>query len=88
MSDQPTDTPPAAAPAGVEEFTTVKSIFVRGRNSLLLTADFSPLFVDYYLHLMQHGLLVAQAVEGVSRLDLQPPRARSRQLLRLRLVDG
>ena len=63
MSDQPTDTPPAAAPAGVEEFTTVKSIFVRGRNSLLLTADFSPLFVDYYLHLMQHGLRHEEAVD-------------------------
>lgn len=40
----------------VAEFTTVESVFVRGRNCLLLRADFSPLFVDYYLHLMQHGL--------------------------------
>ena len=40
----------------VEEFTKVESIFVRGRNCLLLRADFSPIFVDYYLHLMQHGL--------------------------------
>lgn len=40
----------------VEDFTTVHSLFVRKRNCLLLRADFSPLFVDYYLHLMQHGL--------------------------------
>ncbi len=38
------------------EFATVQSIFVRQRNCLLLRADFSPLFVDYYLNLMQHGL--------------------------------
>lgn len=43
-------------PAGVEEFSTVHSIFVRHRNCLMLQADCSPLFVDYYLHLMQHGL--------------------------------
>ena len=40
----------------VEEFTTVHSIFVRNRNCLMLKADFSALFVGYYLHLMQHGL--------------------------------
>lgn len=43
-------------PQSVAEFTTVQSVFVRGRNCLLLRADFSPLFVDYYLHLMQHNL--------------------------------
>ena len=35
----------------VEEFVTVESIFVRGRNCLALRAKFSPLFTDYYLHL-------------------------------------
>ena len=40
----------------VEEFVTVESIFVRGRNCLALRAKFSPLFTDYYLHLMQYGL--------------------------------
>ena len=40
----------------VEEFVTVESIFVRGRNCLTLKAKFSPLFTDYYLHLMQYGL--------------------------------
>ena len=60
-----TDTDPGtpSAPEGVEEFTTVESIFVRGRNCLLLTADFSPLFVDYYLHLMQHGMRNEEPVD-------------------------
>lgn len=40
----------------VPEYATVRSIFVRQRNCLLLQADFSPIFVDFYLHLMQHAL--------------------------------
>ncbi len=44
---------PLSSPLAAEEFATVESIFVRHRNCLLLRADFSPLFVDYYLHLMQ-----------------------------------
>ncbi len=34
----------------------VESVFVRHRNCLLLRAEFSPVFTDYYLHLMQHGI--------------------------------
>ncbi len=45
----------------VEEYTTVQALFVRKRNCLLLRADFSPLFVDYYLHLMQHKQRNAEA---------------------------
>lgn len=41
--------------AVVEEFVTIKSIFVRHRNCLVLQGHFSPLFTDYYLNLMQHG---------------------------------
>ena len=40
----------------VTEYATVQSIFIRRRNCLLLRGDFTPLFVGYYLHLMQHGL--------------------------------
>lgn len=40
----------------VAEYAMVQSIFVRQKNCLLLRADFSPLFVGYYLHLMQHAL--------------------------------
>lgn len=53
------------APESVAEFTTVESVFVRGRNCLLLRADFSPLFVDYYLHLMQHKLRNEETEDGV-----------------------
>ena len=44
----------------VQEFNTVESVFVRSRNCLLLRADFSPLFVGYYLHLAQHKLRNAE----------------------------
>lgn len=49
----------------VEEYTTVQSIYVRQRNCLMLKADFSPLYVGYYLHLMQHGMRNAPEVDGV-----------------------
>ena len=49
----------------VEEFTTVQAFFVRKRNCLMLKADFSPLFVDYYLHLMQHKQRNAEAEDSV-----------------------
>ncbi len=34
----------------------VRSYFVRKRNALLVRGRFSPLYLDYYLHLMQHQL--------------------------------
>jgi molecular chaperone Hsp33 len=40
----------------VDEFVKVESIFVRHRNCHLLRAHFSPMYTDYYLHLMQYGL--------------------------------
>jgi molecular chaperone Hsp33 len=39
-----------------EEFITVESIFVRHRNALLLRGQFTPIYTDYYLHLMEHGV--------------------------------
>ncbi|MCX8497031.1 MAG: Hsp33 family molecular chaperone HslO [Akkermansiaceae bacterium] len=39
-----------------EEFTTVESIFIRHRNALMLRGQFTPIYTDYYLHLMQHGI--------------------------------
>ncbi|MEM1082520.1 MAG: Hsp33 family molecular chaperone HslO [Verrucomicrobiota bacterium] len=38
----------------VEEFTKVESIFVRHRNVLAVRAQFTPIYTDHYLHLMQH----------------------------------
>lgn len=49
----------------VAEFATVQSLFVRKRNCLMLKADFSPLFVGYYLHLMQHGMRNAEVEDSV-----------------------
>ena len=40
----------------IEEFIKVESIFVRHRNALMLRAKFAPIYTDYYLHLMQHGI--------------------------------
>ncbi|MFM2242239.1 MAG: hypothetical protein RLZ97_1094 [Verrucomicrobiota bacterium] len=40
----------------VEEFTRVESIFVRHRNILAVRAQLTPVYTDYYLHLMQFGL--------------------------------
>jgi molecular chaperone Hsp33 len=34
----------------------VRSFFVRNRNCLLVRGKFSPMFIDFYLHLMEHGL--------------------------------
>ena len=39
-----------------EDFTTIESIFVRHRNALLIRGQFTPIYTDYYLHLMQHGI--------------------------------
>lgn len=39
-----------------EEFTKIESLFVRHRNALLVRGQFTPIYTDYYLHLMQHGV--------------------------------
>ena len=66
----PEQNPPPAQPQPddsqfVEEYTTVQSIFIRQRNCLMLKADFSSLYVGYYLHLMQHGLRNAEVEDGI-----------------------
>lgn len=40
----------------VEDFTTIESVFVRHRNALVVRGQFTPIYTDYYLHLMQHGI--------------------------------
>ncbi len=49
----------------VEEFTRVESIFVRHRNVLALRAQLTPIYTDYYLHLMQHGLKQPPELDGM-----------------------
>jgi molecular chaperone Hsp33 len=51
----PDTTPPNAADAGLE----VRTHFVRSRHALVARADFSELFVDYYLHLGAQRIKVA-----------------------------
>ncbi|MDF1658492.1 MAG: Hsp33 family molecular chaperone HslO [Verrucomicrobiales bacterium] len=40
----------------VEEAVEVKCYFVRERNALLVRASFTPIYTDYYLHLMEHKI--------------------------------
>lgn len=58
------------SPNPVEEFVKVESIFVRHRNCLLLTADFSPIYVDYYLHLMQQEMRHAECEDALFKSTL------------------
>ncbi len=39
-----------------EEFTRIESIFIRHRNALMVRGQFTSIYTDYYLHLMQHGI--------------------------------
>lgn len=57
---------PASAPEGLE----VRSYFVRGRNALLTRAEFSELYVDYYLHQGQHGYQHAPEHDGLLKQAL------------------
>jgi molecular chaperone Hsp33 len=50
----PETTPPNTADAGLE----VRTYFVRERNALVARADFSELYVDYYLHLSSNQIKV------------------------------
>jgi molecular chaperone Hsp33 len=43
----------------------VRSYFVRKRNALLVRGRFSPLYLDYYLHLMQHQLKYEEQMDGM-----------------------
>ena len=54
-------TPPNTADAGLE----VRTYFVRNRNALIARADFSDLFVDYYLHLGACGIKVAPEIDAM-----------------------
>lgn len=38
----------------------VRCYFVRGRNALVVRGQFTPIYTDYYLHLMQHQIRYAR----------------------------
>ena len=48
--------PVPPAPDGDEGLIEIRNFFVRERNALLVRGSFSPLYMDYYLHLMQHEM--------------------------------
>ncbi len=48
--------PVPPAPDGDEGLIEICNYFVRERNALLVRGSFGPLYMDYYLHLMQHEM--------------------------------
>ena len=48
----------------------VRTLFVRGRNVLVARANFSELYVDYYLHLGAHGVKPAEAHDALFKRAL------------------
>jgi molecular chaperone Hsp33 len=55
MSDTPS-MPEPTEDFSVAEFIKVESIFVRHRNILMVHAQFTPIYTDYYIHLMEQNL--------------------------------
>ncbi|MFT4639272.1 MAG: molecular chaperone Hsp33 [Verrucomicrobiales bacterium] len=43
----------------------VRSYFVRNRNALATRADLGPIYVDHYLHLMQHGMRLEPDIDQI-----------------------
>ena len=54
----------------VEEFTKIESVFVRERNALLLRGQMTPIYTDYYLHLMQHGIRHPEELDSMMKDQL------------------
>ena len=54
----------------VEEFSIIESIFVRERNALLIRGQFTPIYTDYYLHLMQHGIRHGEELDAMVKDQL------------------
>ncbi len=40
----------------VDDLTKIESIFVRERNALMVRGQFTPIYTDYYIHLMENKL--------------------------------
>ena len=55
-------------PADTASLLEVRCYFVRHRNALLVRANFSPLFVDYYLHLLS-GVPTSHASKRLQLFD-------------------
>lgn len=56
---------PGNSTENADDFTQVESIFVRHRNALLLRGQFTPIYTDYYLHLMQHEIRHTEELDNM-----------------------
>ena len=54
----------------VEEFTKIESIFVRNRNALMVRGQFTPIYTDYYLHLMENNLRHKEQLDTIIKEKL------------------
>lgn len=54
----------------VEDFTKVESIFIRERNALMVRAQFTPIYTDYYLHLMENKLRHKEQLDTILKEQL------------------
>jgi molecular chaperone Hsp33 len=59
-----------AAPAQNYTSIEIRCYFVRQRNALLVRGQFTDLFVDYYLHLADHGLKLTDLQDGTLKEGL------------------
>ena len=53
-----------------EEFTRIESIFVRHRNALMVRGQFTSIYTDYYLHLMQYEIRYAADLDQMLKDSL------------------
>lgn len=47
----------------VEEFSKIESIFIRHRNVLAVRGQFTPIYTDHYLHLMQQKIRHSEGLD-------------------------
>lgn len=54
-------------PGGVEESTLVESLLLAERNALLVSGDFSAVFMDFYLHLGLAGVILRDGTDEMAK---------------------
>ncbi|MFM7605105.1 MAG: disulfide bond chaperone, partial [Prosthecobacter sp.] len=60
----------SALPSPELSVITLHSHFVRGRNALLVRGKFQPLYIDYYLHLMQYSIQQKEKLDDLLKDSL------------------
>ena len=61
------DHPPPSTYTDPSSLVEVRSYFVRKRNALVTRGQFGPVFMDYYLHAADHGLRLAESLDGMMK---------------------